>query len=113
MNAALKHILEKEMTQEQAAKIFNIPKTTLGDRFRAIQDGKTVDLIPQMGRFRRAFHEDLEKQLVFYLKDQDAKFMPFNKKEFLKFAYDLAERLKLPHQFNVETKTTGKQFYYK
>lgn len=38
--------------------------------------------------------------------------MPFNKVEFLKFTYNMAERLKLPHHFNKETKIAGKQFYY-
>lgn len=112
MNAALKLLLEKKITQRQAAETFNVPKTTLGDRFRAIQAGKSVNLTPQMGKFKRTFSEELEKQLVLYVKDQDAKFMPFSKKEFCKFAYDLAEHLKLPHQFKKEKKTAGKQFYY-
>ncbi|KOC70166.1 hypothetical protein WH47_08643 [Habropoda laboriosa] len=59
-----------------------------------------------MGRFK------FESQLVSYMKDQDAKFMPLSKPEFLKLVYDLAERLKLPHQFNKQKKTAGKQFYY-
>ncbi|KMQ82951.1 pogo transposable element with krab domain-like protein [Lasius niger] len=110
MNAALKLLLENKMTQRQAAETFNVSKTTLGNQFRAIQAGKTVNLTPQMGKFKRTFCEELEKQLVSYVKDQDA--MPFSKKEFLKFAYDLAKHLNLPHQFKKEKKTAGKQFYY-
>ena len=112
MNAALQLLLEGKMTQRQAVETFHVPKTTLGDRFRAIQAGKTVNLTPQLGKFKRTFSEELEKQLVSYMKDQDAKFMPFSKREFFKFAYDLAEQLKLPHQFKNEDKTAGKQFYY-
>lgn len=33
------------------------------------------------------------------------------KAEFLKLTYDLAETLKLPHRFNIETKMAGKNFY--
>ncbi|KOC61343.1 hypothetical protein WH47_06020 [Habropoda laboriosa] len=53
-----------------------------------------------MGRFKKTFTGEFESQLVCYMKDQDAKFMPLSKTEFLKLAYDLAEHLKLPHQFN-------------
>ncbi|KOC63734.1 hypothetical protein WH47_02273 [Habropoda laboriosa] len=65
-----------------------------------------------MGRFKKTFTGEFESQLVCYMKDQDAKFMPLSKTEFLKLAYDLAEHLKLPHQFNKQKKTAGKQFYY-
>jgi len=59
MNVALKQILENKMTQ--ATEIFNVPKTTLRDQFRAIQGKKTMVLTPQMDKFKRVFHEDLKK----------------------------------------------------
>lgn len=37
--------------------------------------------------------------------------MPLSKKEFLKLAYELAVKLKLPHRFNNEKKLAGKHFY--
>lgn len=38
--------------------------------------------------------------------------MPLTKKEFLKLAFELAHKLKLPHRFNNEKKMAGKLFYF-
>lgn len=38
--------------------------------------------------------------------------MPLNKQEFLRLAFQLAEKFKLPHQFNKEKMSAGKNYYY-
>lgn len=38
--------------------------------------------------------------------------MPLNKNEFLKLAYQFAEKLKVVHRFNTTKMMTGKEFYY-
>ncbi|KAJ8868426.1 hypothetical protein PR048_029942 [Dryococelus australis] len=91
---------------------FSVPKTTLRDRLRATEAGKTVIITPPMGRFQMTFSDEIEKQLVIYTRDQDDRFMPLSRREFSKLAFDLAEYLKVPDQFNKQHKAAGKQFYY-
>lgn len=64
-----------------------------------------------MGRFKQTFDDELEGELVSYLKYLDSCFLPVNKTEFLKLAYALAEHFKLPHRFNKIKKTAGNKFY--
>lgn len=112
MKTAINEVMSNRMSQRQASEAFCVPKTTLGDRLRAIQAGKTVNLTPQMGRYKTTFDESMEKQLIYYIKDLDNKLMPLSRKEFLKLTFDLAEHLQVPHQFNRNHKVAGKQFYY-
>ena len=112
MRVAVNEVISGKMTARQAAESLHVPRSTLGDRLRLIRAGASVDLTPQMGRFKKTFDDDMEKQLVLYMKDLDNKFMPLSRKEFLNLAFALAEHLKVSHQFNKEKKTAGKQFYY-
>lgn len=112
MKRAVSEVRSHRMSQRQAATAFSVPKTTLGDRLRDIEAGRTVMLTPQMGRFQSTFSDEIENQLVFYMRDQDDRFMPLSRKEFMKLSFDLAEHLKIPHQFNKQNKAAGKQFYY-
>ncbi|CAB0044521.1 unnamed protein product [Trichogramma brassicae] len=112
MQAAVSAILAKKMTLRKASLYFAVPKSTLASRMKSIQAGEQVDLAPQIGSFQKALCQRLESQLIARLKEQEARFLPLHKREFLKLAYDLAEHLQLPHKFNRSNKTAGKKFYY-
>lgn len=112
MKEAVKRVLNQEMSLRNAAFHFSVPKSTLGDRIQQLRTGKEIILTAQMGRFTATFSKDLELQIVSYLRDLDSTMLPMNRKEFLKFVYDLAEHLKIPHQFNKNAQTAGKKFYY-
>ncbi|KAF2884933.1 hypothetical protein ILUMI_21210 [Ignelater luminosus] len=51
------------MSAREAAEKFQVPRSTLGDRLKAIKTGETVDLALQMGRFKKTFTADMEKRL--------------------------------------------------
>ncbi|PNF34376.1 hypothetical protein B7P43_G14947, partial [Cryptotermes secundus] len=105
-------VITQKMTARQAAESFSVPRSTLGDHLREIRLGNLVDLTPRMSIFKKTFDDEMENQLVSYMKELDSKFMPLSKKEFLQLAFALAEHLKIPHEFRNENKSTGKQFNY-
>ena len=41
----------------------------------------------------------------------DNRLMPLTRTEFLRFAYDLAEKISIDHKFNKEKRMTGKDFF--
>lgn len=112
MKHAIEYIMNEKMGIREAASHFQVPKSTLSDKIKILKGGLTVDMHPQLGRFKRTFSIELESHLIDHLKDLDNKMMPMNKDEFLRFAYELAEHLKIPHQFNNEKRKAGKKFYY-
>ncbi|KAK9720827.1 hypothetical protein QE152_g21835 [Popillia japonica] len=99
------------MTIRQASFHFSVRKSTLADRIKQLGGGD-VDMKPLMGHFKKTFSEQLESKLVEHLIDLGNKMIPTNKKGFLRFAFELAEYLKTPHQFNKEKKIVGDKFYY-
>lgn len=47
-----------------------------------------------------------------HIKTLDSQLMPLNKEEFLKLAYQFAEKMKIKHRFNKDKLKAGKDFYY-
>ncbi|KAK9729874.1 CENP-B N-terminal DNA-binding domain [Popillia japonica] len=112
MRKAVGKVINNEMSARQAADRYQVPRTTLNDRISAIKRGKEMSTEPLMGRFHNIFSLEHEKILVEHVKDLANRLMPLNRKEFLYLVFQLAEKLKLPHQFNKEKQSAGKNFYY-
>ena len=112
MLTATKLVLQEKYSLRQAALITGIPRTTLQDKIRNIKQAKEVQMTPQLGRFQCTFPVIYEKELVDYVLLLDKRLMPLSRNEFLKLAFDLAEKLKIPHRFNKVKKQAGKDFYY-
>ncbi|KAK9694189.1 CENP-B N-terminal DNA-binding domain [Popillia japonica] len=112
MRKAVEKVINNEMSARQTADPYQVPRTTLNDRISAIKRGKEMSTEPLLGRFHNTFSLEHEKILVEHIKDLANRLMPLNRKEFLYFVFQLAEKLKLPHQFNKEKKSAGKNFYY-
>ncbi|KAK9729595.1 CENP-B N-terminal DNA-binding domain [Popillia japonica] len=112
MRKAVENVINNEMSARQAADRYQVPRATLNDRISAIKRGKEMFTEPLMGRFRNTFSLEHEKILVGHVKDLANRLMPLNRKEFLYLVFQLAEKLKLPHQFNKEKKSAGENFYY-
>lgn len=112
MTAALNKVLSNEMSIREAAVAFDVPKSTLHDKAVSIKSGKETLLEPKLGRFASTFPHEFEEKLLAHVSDLSRRCFPLNRKEFLKLAFDLAEHLKVPHQFNMTKGTAGKHFYY-
>ena len=68
--------------------------------------------VDNSGTFQKTFTNVQDNELYNHIKALDSQLMPLNKKEFLKLAYNFAERLKINHRFNKTTLMAGKDFYY-
>lgn len=111
MKMAVDSVLAGKCSVREAAGHFSVPRSTLGDRICALKKGGSIEMEASMGRFKLTFSDELENELVNYLKHLDNCFLPLNKTELLTLAYDLAEHFKLPHQFNKSKKIAGNKFY--
>ena len=101
MILAINKVRNKEMSIRQASDHFSVPKSSLGDRLKALAAGKEVKLRPcvdNSGTFQKTFTNDQDTELYNHIKALDSQLMPLNKKDFLKLAYNFAERLKINHR---------------
>lgn len=111
LKLAVDKVMNQNMTIREASERFSVPKSTLFDKVKLLKEGKEAVFKPVMGRFKKTFSDEYEDLLESHIKDLADRCMPLSKKEFLKLAYDLAEKLKLPHRFNNEKRMAGKHFY--
>jgi hypothetical protein len=88
-----------------------VPKTSFQDRVSLIRKGNECKLLPKLGRFDATLSVTLQLELAEHVKELESKFIEFNRKEFLKLAFDLAEALGTDHRFNNQKKCAGKDFY--
>lgn len=112
MKEAVTVVMEKKLTIRLAAEKYDVPRSTLQDRVKALKNGQEVIFKPKLGRFESTFNENFSLQLYNHVKDLDNRLMPLTRLEFLKLAFDLAEYLKIPHHFNKEKGMAGKDFFY-
>lgn len=115
MKAAMEKVMLKEMTIREASVAYSVPKSTLGDRVKIITEGGETAAKPctdNRGTFQRTFDENQEETLYYHIKALDSQLMPLSKAEFLKLAYQFAEKLKVKHRFNKQKLMAGKDFYY-
>jgi len=112
MKEAIKCVSEGKLSIRLAAERYNVPKSSLHDRVRAVKNCKEVILQPKLGRFDCTFSDHHAMQLYNHVKELDNRLMPLTRVEFLKLAFDFAEKLKIPHRFNKEKGIAGKDFFY-
>ncbi|KAJ4427599.1 hypothetical protein ANN_25247 [Periplaneta americana] len=112
MKQAVENMLTGQLSIRKAAEMYKIPKSTLIDRVSAVKRGKEITFTPALGRFKPMFNAEFEGVLLDHVKDLSDRLLPLTRKEFLNLAFQLAETLKIPDQFNRDKKTAGKQFYY-
>ncbi|XP_038221604.1 uncharacterized protein LOC119839407 [Zerene cesonia] len=112
LQTAIDKVISKELSIRQAALRYNVPKSTIHDKIKALNRGEEVTMIPKLGNFTKTFSAEYEQVLVDHVKDLSNRCMPLTKIEFLKLAFDLAERMNIPHRFNKEKGSAGKHFYY-
>jgi len=112
MKRAIQDVLDREMSERAAAKSYEVPRTSLQDRVKAVKQGQNVILKPLLGRFQQIFTPEYERQLCQHVIDLDNRLMPLTRSEFLRLAYDLAEKSNIDHRFNKEKRTAGKDFFW-
>ena len=79
--------ITKNWLLRQAAMRYNIPKSTVHDKIKALNRGEEVLMKPKLGRFTSTFSAEYKQVLVDHVKDLSNRRMPLMKNEFLKLAY--------------------------
>ena len=69
------------MTIREAARHYNVPKSTLQRKTSKINNGVEVTMRAELGRFKPTFESKYEDELVRHIKDMDMRLMPFTRKE--------------------------------
>lgn len=111
LDLAIQQILSNEISEEDAAVTFDVPREILRDRLESIQPSETDPIKTET--VEEIVNSELEEQLILYTKDQEDRFLSFGNREFGKFAYDLATHLKIPHSFCEEKQTADENFYHR
>ena len=112
LKKAINKVMSKKFSLRKSSEVYNIPKSTVFDYIQKLKRGGEIKLPLKKGRFDPTFTEEYAEALVAHVVDMSNRCMPLTRKEFLKLAFDLAEKLKLNHRFNMAKKSAGKHFYY-
>jgi len=111
MKRAIQDVLDREMSERAAAKRYTVPRTSLQNRVKAVKQGQKVILKTLLGHFQQTFTPEYKRQLCQHVIDLDNCLMPLTRSEFLRLAYDLAEKSNIDHRFNKEKRMAGKDFF--
>lgn len=91
----------------QAAKTYDIPYGTLQDRLR----GKIPTNRKRLGR-ASILNAEQEKELADYVLKMSKLFYGLSRQQIMKLAFNYVTENNIPHNFNKEKKTCGKDWYY-
>lgn len=115
LKKAIEQVKLGKMSLRVAGEHFSVPKSTIERRLKSLNEGREVQMKPSLGNlkaFPRTFNDEQERILHDHVKNLDSQLMPLNKTEFLKLAYQFADKLKIKHRFNKTKNMAGKNFYY-
>jgi len=98
------------MSEKAAAERYEVPRTSLQDRVKAVKQGQQIIFKKILGHFQQTFTPEYERQLCRHVIDLDNRLMPLTS-EFLCSAYNLAEKSNINHSFNREKRMAGKDFF--
>ena len=109
MIAAVNAVRAGNMGYKLAAKQFGIPKGTL-ERYVKKREMSADELVSvPLGR-KTVLGADLEKELVQYCIEMDARFYGLRRRDIKSMAFQLAIRNGIQHPFSVKNKTAGKKW---
>ena len=115
MMGAIKEVLEGNMGYKRASQAFNVPQSTLEDKVKKARQGSlSPELAAQkrLGRYKTVFTEAQETELVDHIMFLEDRLFGITLCDVRKLAFELAERNKMPHTFNRETRMAGEDWLY-
>ncbi|KAF2890810.1 hypothetical protein ILUMI_15363 [Ignelater luminosus] len=101
LDRAIKRVNDDRISLHKAAQEFKIPYSTLQKRYRRLEQTS-----PRLGR-KPIFFPDQERILTDHLIDMTNLVYGLDSMKFRKIAYECAEQLKIPHNFNKKSKCAG------
>lgn len=104
LNRAIAAVENGELSQSEAAKEYDIPKSTLNDRLKSQNFKK-----PLTGR-KSVFTSEMEQELKNHAVTMSDAYFGLTSRGLRKLAYQFAEELKLNHPFNKEKQMAGEDW---
>ena len=109
MEAALKQVRNKELSLREAARAYNVPKSTLARR--VIGRNKFVTGFKKhLGRYVPDFPPDYEQELGEYILQMESRPFGLTCQDVRRLAFEFADKNGLDHRFNMENKMAGKKW---
>ena len=105
LHAAIAKVSSGEMSKRKAEAVFGVPRKTLTRHLKG-----QVKVPGSLGRFKPALGNDYEKALVDHAIALQQMLFGLTTTDFRKLAFDIAEKLGLPHPFNKDDKMAGKDW---
>ena len=106
MKRALNAVSMKDLTYGQAAKLFNVNKTTLwirvNDKNKIAKDATKV-----LGNVRSELPKEVEDELFQYCCEMEERLFGLTTDDIRELAFELAQRNHIEHPFNLEKKKAG------
>lgn len=113
MQLAISEVMSGSMGYYKAAKLFNVPQSTLEDRVRKAKK-ENLSIIKAsakgMGNITTVFSKEQEQELVDHILMLESRLFGLTLTDVRKLAYELATKNNLQHPFNAELKIAGKDW---
>ena len=103
MEKAIKAVCEKQKTLREAARCFNIPKSTLASNVKKSSSGSDpLNLANEVLERKPIFPAALEKKLVEYCMEMESRYFGLTRKDVQEMAFAFAEKNDIKHPFKNE-----------
>jgi hypothetical protein len=79
MKRAIQDVLDRKMSESAAAERYEVLRTSLQDRVKAVKQGQQIILKPILGSFQQAFTPEYERQPYQHDIDLDNRLMPLTR----------------------------------
>lgn len=111
MQAAIRSVRTNELSQNAAARCYNVPVATLNRRIKSGK-GEVDGSKKKLGRFTTVFTPQQESELSKHILELEKKFFGITTYDLRSLAYQYAHQNGIEHTFNGETKLAGKDWMY-
>lgn len=109
MIEAIRAVQENKMGTAKASKVYNVPRTTLRRRIEGKNAVATMDK-QILGSRRPVFNPEQEQELKFHILNMQQCHYGLTSRDLRSLAFQLAEKNKLEHPFNVDKKLAGEDW---
>lgn len=114
LHLAIQDVIKNGKSCKGVAQDYGIPRSTLQKKIKACSEstskGENSGEVPQCKGYVRIFNEEQEKALANIIETMENKLLGLDGVDVRRIAFEFAERLKVPHKFNFETKLAGKDW---
>lgn len=109
MELAVKEVLSGQVSCKRASQTYDLPRSTLQRKVEEYKKNQTFEM-KGLGSFKPIFTRAQEEELALYIKDMESRLFGLSPKDVRKLAYQLAEKNRVPHTFDPQTRMAGEDW---